>query len=128
MTQRLRLTDEKRAARLLELTDDDSPTNLESEIATMRLIAEEALNEGQARLAIECAKVIGQLSSITETTSIRRGELLAKTAVLSIVQQLVTIMAESIEGRFTGWEDTMDGVRQKFITVVAEAQNPDSVE
>jgi len=123
--QLYRLQDEQRAKRLAELTSTDNPTGLESELAVLRLLQEEPLNSGQARAVVEISKAIGQLAHATEVAKIRRGELLAKSVVLSIAQQIAQVLTHDVANRFDGWEEVVDGVKTKVLTLVCEAQNPD---
>jgi hypothetical protein len=120
-----RLQEEKRATRLAELSALPSSTDLANELAVLRLLQEEALNNNQPSLAMQLAKTIGRLSQITEATKIRRGELLAKAVVLNLAQQVARILAERVAGRFDGWEDAIDAVKSELLTLVAEARNPE---
>jgi hypothetical protein len=123
--QLYRLQDSQRAQRLAELTDNDNPTGLESELAVLRLLQEEALNNHESRAAVEIAKAIGQIAHAIEVAKIRRGELLAKSVVINLAHQLAQILAVDVANRFTGWEEVVDGVKQKMLTLVCETENPD---
>ena len=78
------------------------------------------------RGSVEALK--GEDDSNFEATNIRRGELLQKQVVLQLALQIARIQTEAVKGRFEGWEMVMDDVRQKVLTVVSEAQNPDPTE
>ena len=77
MTNPYRLLDPEKAKRLAELTAVENPTALEGEIAMLRLLAEEALNaegmEYAPSFAALCFKIIGHLSSATETAKFQAG-------------------------------------------------------
>jgi len=120
-----KLQDAQRAARLQELIANEDPTGLDGELAAARMLAEAALNDGNARFALECSKVICQLSHASENAKIRRGELLAKSVVLGIARQMAEILANDVAGRFDGWEEVIGGVSKKVLTLVCEAKNPD---
>ena len=120
-----KLQDEQRQKRLQELTDNDHPTGLEMELGVLRFLQDEALNNNEPRFAVEICKAIGQLSHAAETAKIRRGELLAKSVVLGIAKKIADLLANDVAGRFDGWEDCIDGVKQKVLTLVCEAKNPD---
>jgi hypothetical protein len=120
-----KLQDAQRAERLQELTNNDNPTALESEMGAARLLHEEALNRDDPRFALECERVIGQLSHASENAKIRRGELLAKTVVLELAKQIAGILAADVAGRFDGWEEVVNNVKRKSLTLICEAQNPD---
>jgi hypothetical protein len=120
-----RLQDEQRATRLQELTNNDNPTALDSELGVLRLLHEEALNANQPIAAVQIAKVIGQLATATENAKIRRGELLAKSVVLGIAQKIAQVLSSNIANRFIGWEDVLDEVKSEVLTLVCEAKNPE---
>ena len=123
--QPYRLDDEQRAQRLKELTNTQSPTALEGELAVLRLLNEEALNAGHARFSMDIMRVIGQLSQATEVAKFRHGELLSRAVVLSIGQRLAQLIGDAFAGRFDGWEEVIDDVRERIPLIVLEARNPD---
>ena len=111
-----------------ELCDNEAPTDLSNEIALCSAQIERATNMGDHGFAAQLMALKGKLSQITEATNIRRGELLQKQVVLQLALQIARIQTEAVKGRFEGWEMVMDDVRQKVLTVVSEAQNPDPTE
>lgn len=123
--QPYRLDNNDRARRLRELTDIEHPTALEGEIAVARLLFEEAVNADNNNMAIALARTIKQLSEASEVAKFRRGELLSRVAVLGIARGIVDVLAGDLAGRFEGWEDVLEGVNHKLLTVVEEARNPD---
>jgi len=123
--QPYRLDDETRAKRLAELTNTEHPTALEGELALARLLQEEAVNAGNTNTAIALLGVIGRLSQASEVAKFRRGELLNRMAVLTIASKIVEILSNDVAGRFDGWEEVIDGVKQKVLTVVYETRNSD---
>lgn len=125
LIQPYHLDDADRAKRLRELTDTEHPTALEGELALARLLQEEAVNAGNTNTAIALLGVIGRLSQASEVAKFRRGELLNRMAVLSIASKIVEILSANVAGRFDGWEEVIDGVKQKVLTVVYETRNPD---
>ena len=123
--QRYRLQSQERQKRLEELSTTDDVNNLASELGHARLLAEEASSAGDLALANNLLSTIGRLSQAQEVACYRRGELLCKQVVLSLALQISAITSEEVKGRFPGWEEAMDRVRQKVITVVSEAKNPE---
>ena len=123
-----KLQDEQRLQRANELLALEEPTDLSSEIVLLRLYAEAADARGDTAEAARMVTQIGKLTQITEATNIRRGELLQKQVVLQLALQIARIQTDAVKGRFDGWETVMDDVRQKVLTVVSEAQNPDPTE
>jgi hypothetical protein len=119
------LDDPVRAAILDELVAMENPHGLEYEVAMLRMLAKEALNTNQSHFAAECASRIASLNAAIETVKYKRGELLCKSAMMLTAQRLIETLTQAVEGRFDGWELTMDQVRGKVLTLVADAQNPD---
>jgi hypothetical protein len=120
-----RLTDEARAKRLRELAGTDNPTDLEQELALARLLAEEAANNGQTTLAKDLISLVGKLSQASEVARYRRGDMLCKAAVLQLAAQVVDMIAAQVEGKFLGWEDTLEAISKQIIVTVSEAKNSD---
>jgi hypothetical protein len=119
------LDDPKRASILAELVGMENPNGLEYEVAALRMLAGEALNNGQSQFAAECMSRVASLNSAIETVKYKRGELLCKSAMLLTAQRLIEALTTAVAGRFDGWEITMDQVRDKALAIVSEAQNPD---
>jgi hypothetical protein len=119
----IRIKDETRAKRLAELAEEQ-PT-VEADLYLLKLLQEEAIEEDNPRFAMELAKVRSTLFRDVENTKIRRGELLAKTVVLSIAQRLTQILANKVAGRFEGWEEVMDEAKGEIITLICDSKNPD---
>ena len=42
-----------------------------------------------------------------------------------IARGIVDVLAGDLAGRFDGWEEVLEGVNHKLLTVVEEARNPD---
>jgi hypothetical protein len=123
---RYKLSDEKRQKQLeTYFTNTDDPNDLDSEIAGLRLLIHESLEANDKTLMNSLTSTLGKLVQISEISKVRRGELLCKQVVLSLALQFARITSEEIAGRFPGWEQAMDRVRQKCITVVSEAKNPE---
>jgi hypothetical protein len=123
--RRLKLIDEERAQRMEELRNDASITDIDEELNALTMLEEEAINGNNIRLALDVIRTRGSLCQSAETNKIRQGELLAKAALVQIAQKMVGIIAQNIEGKFLGWEQSLDDIQQGFITVVAEAKNID---
>ena len=119
----LRLDDEKRALRLQELADADNITSVLPEIAVLRLLEEEFLNEGNRSGVIAVAKVIGQLCRNAEAIKIRRGEMLAKPIILALAQRFAQLLSSKVAGKFDGWEDVLDEVRREAQVLIVDARN-----
>ena len=120
--------DEQLAKKYAEFRERENPTELSEEIHALRAMAEIAANQGDFDTYARFTAQIGKLSQITEATNIRRGELLQKGVVLQLALETVRIQMDEIRGKFPGWEECMDRVRQKTITLVSEAKNPDPTE
>ena len=118
-----RLTNEDDARRLEELAGTDDPTDLSSDLALARLLQEKAVNAGQIGTAVALQNTIAKLATAAEGAKVRRGELLAKDAVLTLASSVVEILARNITGRFPGWEETVDSVREEILTITCAATN-----
>ena len=121
----VRLDDAGRAGRLKELAAENDVICVEPDLSLLKLLQEEAVNGGNARFAMELARVRSDLFKNTETAKIKRGELLAKSVVLGIANQLAQILTRKVSGRFEGWEEVMDEAKEEFVTLICEAQNPE---
>ncbi len=123
----IRIDDAARAKRLQEQSEVDNPTSLLPEIYVLRLLEEEMLNAGNTRAVVEIAAIIGKLSQSTEATKLRRGELLTKSVVLTLASRIAQLLANKVAGRFEGWEDLLDEVRQESQALIIDARNvPDN--
>jgi|WetSurMetagenome_2_1015567.scaffolds.fasta_scaffold124160_3 hypothetical protein len=119
------LLDAERTRRIEELVAMENPNGLEYEIAVLRQLAKEALDNGQTAFVADCMTRIARINASIETAKYKRGELLCKSAMLLTAQRLIETLTAAVAGRFDGWELTMDKVRQEALTVVSQAQNPD---
>jgi len=106
-----------------ELRNDASSTDIDEELNILTVMEEDAINNEQTGLALDIIRVRGSLCHNAESNKIRQGELLAKAALVQIAQKMVGIIAQNIEGKFIGWEQSLDDIQEGFITVVAEAKN-----
>ena len=118
-----RLTDPEDAKRLRELAGVPDPTNLETDLAMARLMFEKAYNAGQYGAATSLQKIIAQLTQASETAKYKRGDLLAKGAILSIADKFVELLSANIANQFPGWEEAVDRIKNGVVTVVADARN-----
>jgi hypothetical protein len=125
MEPHYRLNDPSRAARLRELAGVDNPTALDSELALVRLLQEEAVNNGETGVAIALSNVIGKLAQASEIAKYRRGDMLCKAAVLQLATQVVDLVASSVAGKFDGWEDVLENVGRSVVQLVSSAKNTD---
>ena len=48
--------------------------------------------------------ITGKLARESEVARYRRGELLAKTAIIAVANKMVEALTQNIAGRFDGWE------------------------
>lgn len=120
-----RLDDQADAKRLEELAGTPNPTDLESDLHLARLLCEKAVNQGNIGAAVALQNTIAKLSTASEQAKYRRGELLAKAAVLQLAEKMVGVLANNIAGKFLGWEDAIDRVRDDIITLTCETRNPE---
>ena len=120
-----RLDDEADAKRLQELAGTPNPTDLESDLHLARLLCEKAVNANNVGAAVALQNVIAKLSMASEQAKYRKGELLAKAAVLQLAEKMVGILAANISGKFIGWEEAIDHVRDDILTITCEARNPE---
>ena len=121
------LQDEQLAKRYAELCENEAPTDLSEDIALCRRRLSERTITATPVSRLSC-RLKTKMIQVVEATNIRRGELLQKQVVLQLALQIARIQTEAVKGRFEGWEMVMDDVRQKVLTVVSEAQNPDPTE
>jgi hypothetical protein len=122
------LDDPLDAQRLLELSGNTCPTALEGELHLTRLFAEKLANRGDLAGYNEMVNTIAKLSQASETAKFRRGDLLAKTAVLELAGKMVEILSCTVANRFPGWEDAIANAKQDMLTLVCEAKNPEESE
>lgn len=123
MTNIIRIDDVVRAKRLQELTEIDNATSLLPEIGVLRLLEEEALNDGNTRAVVEITRIIGQLTHSTEVVRIRQGELLAKPVVLALAAKFAQLLSSKVAGRFDGWEDVLEELRHESQALIVDARN-----
>ena len=121
-----KLVDEALDKRMRELIAVENPTALDSELAVCRVLFERMVNNGNLHAAIEFTKVIRQMVETTEAVKFRRGELLSRVAALNLVQQIVDVLAHEVEGKFSGWENVIEQVNTRLLTVVSNAENEES--
>jgi hypothetical protein len=117
------LTDPTDAQRLRELAGVPDPTNLESDLAMARLMCEKAYNAGQFAASASLQNIIAKLTQASESAKYKRGDLLAKGAILAIADRFVELLSANIANRFPGWEESLDKIRQGVLTVVMDARN-----
>ena len=96
------------------------------ELGVLRFLLSGALEQGEDRFAMEVCKAIIKLSHAAETAKIRQNEMLAKSVVLGIAEQVADVLAKKVAGRFDGWEDCIDEAKREVLALVSEAKNPDS--
>jgi len=115
-------------ARLRELIGRENPTALDGELAVARLLQEEALEAGHPEFAAQLLNITGKLARESEVARYRRGELLAKTAIIATANKMVEALTQNIAHKFDGWEQALENVQQQVIQIVSEARNPDQLE
>ena len=122
------IDDPARMARLRELAGTPNPTALDGELALARLLQEEALNQGRAEFSAQLLTITGKLARESEIARYRRGELLAKTAIITIANKMVEALTTNIAGRFEGWEQALENVQRQMLEIITEARNPDQLD
>lgn len=103
-----RTADTTRQRRLRRCTNIDNPEDLKSELGAMRLLALEALEQGNAALADRLLTGIGKLAQTQVAVKAKCNEYLEKTAVRNFIVRAVNILADVVEDKFEGWEDAID--------------------
>jgi hypothetical protein len=127
-TNIIRIDDELRAQRLQELTNVDNPTSILPEIAVLRLLEEEMLNQGNTGAVALIAKTIGQLCRNAEAAQIKRGEMLGKPIVQALAAKLAGLLASKVAGKFVGLEDVLTDIRRESQVLIVDARNDPLIE
>lgn len=122
-TTQYRLADARRQKRMEEFAQTDQPAALAAELAAARLVAEEALNAGHHSLAASLFQTIAKLGNAHTASQLRLGELLEKAALVRLGTQLVEIIAEQIQGRFPGWENSVEMICTRITETIQNAEN-----
>jgi len=99
------------------------PERLEAELALARAICEQATNAGHHALAANLLGVIAKLSSATTAQKVRMSELLEKRVALQLGLQIVDLLTAELQGKFVGWEDTLEVVANKLATTIENTDN-----
>jgi hypothetical protein len=115
------LSDERQRERLQALAN--SPKTLEDERILCKFLCEQAANSGHVGLAATIAHVIAKISRIEIQNRIATGDLLDREQALALIRSIVDAVTAEIQGRFPGWEETLDRIGDR----VAGATKPNPV-
>lgn len=123
-----KVSDQARRKRLRQCTNLSDPEDLRAELGAARLLAQEALEQGQIPLANAILTTIGKLAQSQVAVKRLRSEYLERATVLRIAVELVEIIARSIEGRFEGWEAALAQCADEVSAAVVAASNQPRLE
>ena len=96
----LRLNDSTRAARLREYLGEDA-NELAEELATLRLLLEEALNSNHPQQAQRICESIGRIQAQHTAAQVQNGNLVPKTTIQRIALALVELFGDAIRERMS---------------------------
>lgn len=118
-----RIADARRTRKLRQCTNVADPTDLRAELGAARLLAQEALDQGQIPLANAILAAIGKLSHSQVAVMRMKSEYLERGVVLRIGLQLVEILGRAVEGKFPNWEQALSQAADEVTKAVAVATN-----
>jgi len=117
------LCDQARRRRLRQCTDLRDPEDLRAELGACRLLAQEALEQGQIPLANAILVSVAKLSQAQVAAKRLRSEYLERATVTRLAMELVELLSRSVMGRFEGWESVLEQVADQVSAAVAAASN-----
>jgi hypothetical protein len=119
-----RIKADEQAKRLEEFSRDPAIDSLQREIGVLRLLVEEQMN-AQKISPGAVTNLIATMDKLIRTLDDRKykaGELLAKSAVMRLANELVAIVYQAFEG-VEGFEDRVDQIMQRMPAAIAMAKN-----
>lgn len=117
--------DRSRQRRLRRCTDVSDPEDLRAELGAARLLALEAMEQGNSALADRLLTGIGKLAQTQVTVKAKRNEYLEKAVVRRLLADAVDILARVVEGKFPGWEIAFEQAADEIMHNVAATTNED---
>lgn len=121
--ERYKINAQAAADRLKELADDSAITDLKSEIALTRMIAEDAINHGAGGIALAAMTAINKLAKSQEASDLRNRAMVDRELLFAVGAALVNLIAEEIEGR-PGFEDVIDTLAARVPHVIRSVCQP----
>ena len=116
-----RTSDVTRRRRLRRYTDVADPEDLRAELGAARLLAAEALEQGNTALANLILNSVGKLAQTQVAVKRLKGEYLDRSVVLRIAQQIVDTVARTVQDRFVGWEAALSEAADEVSAAIASA-------
>lgn len=132
--RRYKLTNQKLQERINEITGVDYMASLEEEVALAQTMLEERLNAaGNDPASIIAAheatnkslETISKLVQVMHKHSIATGEVLSKTALLRLMQDIIGVVAEELDpfSSHEAYPGVIDRIAEKVANLVEDAQN-----
>lgn len=118
-----RLRKAEQQKRLDEFKSTGDPGSLTNELALIRLLTEEAANNGQMHLASCLLTTLSRLAKTHDRQQMERGDLLAKVVVLQLATRIVNIVSRQFN-TVPGWEAKMDAALIEISNEIDSAENP----
>ena len=118
-----KLSEAQREKQILQFTNVADPEDLRAELGAARLMAQEALEQGNTGLANALLATVAKLAHSQVTVKKMRSEYLDRATVLRLGLQVVDILAQAVEGRFPEWETVLADTADQVSTAIAVATN-----
>lgn len=122
------LSDRARQERLRQFASVGSPEDLQPELASARLLAQESMEAGNIGLSNALLTTIGRLAQSQVAVKRLRSEYLERATVLRLAVELTGILSRAVEGKFDGWELTLAQCADEVGAAVAAASNQPRLE
>lgn len=117
-----RLNESKSQERLEQFRKSENLAGLEREIALARTLLESATNANNLLLVRDLLATVGALVKAHRAAREREGELLEKSAVVTLGHTIIGILGDELCD-LSDFEERMDRVTEKLFAAIAAAHN-----
>lgn len=118
-----KLSSQARQERLRQFANIGSPESLDMELASARLLAQEAMEAGNIGLSNALLTTIGRLAQSQVAVKRMKDQYLERAAIVRLGVELVQVLSRAVEGKFPGWELTLAQCADEVGAAVAAASN-----
>lgn len=125
-----KLSDTKKQAILESFLSEDSAANLRQEVGLLRMLAQQAIEEGNPGLAERLISACTRTSAAYVSAAIKAGQLVEKTTLLQVAIRLSDYLADSVrsymsEDEFNRWADeTLPQIPAVIESTIVERERP----
>lgn len=121
-----RLADSKRQEALEALIQADDPFDLSHEIGLLKLLAQEAIEDGDPTLVDKLISTLSRVTRHEHEKAIRDSKLLGKGALVRWTQEIDLLVESVVRDRFQGWELVLKKLKYDLLTLLTETKNTDA--